>query len=214
MIDLVYVRENFDVDTRNTWLQTAYVDMTAEGKALWNGTDAWLSCTDGYLSCTDGNITFNGQSVIYGAYNAVDMNRVESAVQTLSAALVAIKTTIDNYLAANDVAPDEIFELPYDPEDYDGYTVKTNWSFGQIPGATDRARYISNVADIITAISNTYPTLPNTLNALNTTGANAIEEALHILDVSIADLEAEILTNIDHAALSFWYSDEVMCGEV
>ena len=91
-----------------------------------------------------------------GAYNASDLNRVESAVSELASLLGLALTT------------------------------KTDWAhFNQFTGITE-TRYLNNVATIRDAaltIDSTlvFPTLPKTMHKLTFESANAIEETLSII---------------------------------
>jgi hypothetical protein len=90
-----------------------------------------------------------------GAYNCVDLNRVEAVCSELA----------------------DAFGL--------SLATKTNWQWKDIPTKPDMERYLNNVALIrdhcatITDISD-YPTLPNTMENLTVEDANNIERVLEL----------------------------------
>ena len=95
-----------------------------------------------------------------GAYNYIDMNRVENAVQTLS-----------NLLNENGY-PVEIL------------SVKTNWAESTVPTLTDLTRYLENVRRIRAAFYTlpTTPQVPASMKGLTYVKANAIEQILADVD--------------------------------
>lgn len=88
--------------------------------------------------------------VAKGAYNYTDLNRVETAVATLAG----------------------IFGL--------NLVTKTDWMVWDKPTQTDMKRYLRNVVKIREKCSSArnFPTLPNSMDGLNYTGANNIELVL------------------------------------
>ena len=104
-----------------------------------------------------------------GRYNYTDMNRVETAVETLSARLR---------------------ELGYV---HPTLTVKTDWARWSCPTKTDMQRYFENVATLRSAstIYRDTPVAPTVGQKLNYTRANNLEKILSDID--------EITTNIPKA---------------
>lgn len=95
-----------------------------------------------------------------GRYGHTDMNRVESAVATLSQRL----RELGRY--------------------HSSLVVKTNWTKEDIPTVEDMARYFGNV-DVLRSASVIYPTTPITptvANKLNYSRANALEQILFDID--------------------------------
>ena len=103
-----------------------------------------------------------------GAYNYIDMNRVENAVQTLA-----------DLLNANGY-PVEIL------------SVKTNWAESSVPTATDLTRYLENVRRIRDAFYtlHTTPQVPSSMKGLTYDKANAIEQVLTDVDVLLNNMIA------------------------
>lgn len=99
------------------------------------------------------------QTALKGAYNYVDMNRVESAVEF-----------IKNRLA----------EAGY----YVSPEVKTIWSVSDHPTKADMDRYLGNIA-LLRSVLPVYPTTPNaptTQKKMNYLVANDIEQILSDID--------------------------------
>ena len=91
-----------------------------------------------------------------GCYSHVDMNRVENAVKSLSARLVA-----GGYL-----------DSPL--------TVKTNWTQGDCPSIADMERYLNNVAALrnASAVYPTTPAAPSITDRFDYERANDLEKIL------------------------------------
>lgn len=87
-----------------------------------------------------------------GAYNYVDLNRVEGNVKWLAEKLGLTLTT------------------------------KTDWTLWDIPTTTDMTRYLSNIRNVMDACSDglPFPSLPTTMSNLSYAGANAIEMVLEV----------------------------------
>lgn len=100
-----------------------------------------------------------------GAYNYIDMNRVESAVE-----YVANRLTEAGYIV-----------MP---------VVKKNWLVTDKPTLADFNRYMKNVSDIRSALATfeTTPEAPSTEKKLNYQTANAIEQILTDVDDLISKM--------------------------
>ena len=100
-----------------------------------------------------------------GAYNYIDMNRVESAVE-----YVANRLTEAGYIV-----------MP---------VVKKNWLVTDKPTLEDFNRYMKNVSDIRSALATfeTTPEAPSTEKKLNYQTANAIEQILTDVDDLISKM--------------------------
>ena len=152
-------------------------------------------------------------SPMKGAYNYTDMNRVESAVSYLSTLLVQAPTDLRQYASDRGVAWDDIYDVPYDPSDYSSITVKTDWANGDTPTYAQRARYISNLKLIRSAIDSGSPTqIPDNMDQLTYSSANDIEQMLIDTGVALAAL-IENREGMIRSALAVYYSGEIYSGE-
>lgn len=148
-----------------------------------------------------------------GAYNAVDLNRVETAVGVLAETLMALPAEIKDYAESFGVAWDAFFDLPYDPEHFVVET-KTDWAMTDIPSAKELERYLLNVTTLRSALEYATDDLPSSMDGLTWSGANAIEKALVNLDAAITAIDALRRSQIDSAAAVFAPCGVYSCGAV
>ena len=148
-----------------------------------------------------------------GAYNASDLNRVESAVEYLAQVLRELPQEIRNYAAEKGVAWDRFFDVPYEPTAYNPQ-VKKDWTQTAIQTPQDMERYLNNVVLLRNALTFDTDTLPASMEKLTIEGANAIERALVNLDAAIILLRGDTQTLIDNTAAAWFYSGEIYADEV
>ena len=148
-----------------------------------------------------------------GAYDASDLNRVESAVAYLAELLVSLPIELKEYAASKGVAFDAFFDVPYDAAAY-ALTTKTDWAEVNIPTPEQMARYIENVKALRSALDYATSDLPGSMNNLTIDGANAIEKALKGLDEAISAFDAKTKVNLDNTASVWIYSGEIYASEV
>ena len=146
-----------------------------------------------------------------GAYNYTDLNRVEEAVDYVADALVQADTDLKAYATSLGVAWDTVYDLPYDPADYN-LTVKTDWAVGDIPSATQMARYYSNLL-LIQAAFLVYTSIPDSMNNLDYAGANNIEQMLLDEYQALQD-GIELREAMIRVAAECYKSGEFYSGEV
>lgn len=152
-------------------------------------------------------------SELKGAYNAGDLNRVESAVDYLAGLLRELPEELKAYAAEKDVGWDKIFAPPYDPADMYPET-KTDWAKTDIQTPTDMERYLGNVKKLRNALSYATDDLPDGMDHLDWQGANAIERALKGLDAAIILFRGDAQILIDNTAAAWLQSGEIFSGEV
>lgn len=145
-----------------------------------------------------------------GAYNALDLNRVERAVEYIEGHLNALPDIMAEYLSAIGVADDGFFHVPYESL---VFPVKTNWDMDDIPVSQDMERYLSNVTAITAAIP-IERALPETMDNLTWQGANEIERALSAEYSASLAWEAEKKQYADNTAAAWFYSGDLFCGEI
>lgn len=147
---------------------------------------------------------------LVGAYNAEDMNRVESAVDYLQAYLNGVQAALDAYRAEHKVANDPLWNVPWSAFDL---LIKKDWVIDDIPNESDLARYLSNVDVLTDAIAITKQ-LPGSMAYLDYIGANEIERALMAEYDAATAYEVSTKLLIDNTAASFIYSGEIYGGEM
>ena len=165
-----------------------YDAMTAEEKAEWDGE-------------------------MKGAYDASDLNRVESAVAYLAELLVSLPIELKEYAASKGVAFDAFFDVPYDAATY-ALTTKTDWDELDSPTPIQMVRYIKNVKALRSALDYATSDLPVSMDNLTIDGANAIEKALKGLDEAISAFAEKTKLNLDNTASVWIYSGEIYASEV
>ena len=148
-----------------------------------------------------------------GAYDASDLNRVESAVAYLAELLVLLPRELKEYAASKGVAFDAFFDVPYDAAAY-ALTTKTDWAELDSPTPEQMARYIENVKALRSALDYATSDLPGSMDNLDIDGANAIEKALKGLDEAISAFDAKTKVNLDNTASVWIYSGEIYASEV
>ena len=148
-----------------------------------------------------------------GAYDASDLNRVESAVAYLAELLVLLPIELKEYAASKGVAFDAFFDVPYDSDAY-VLTTKTDWAEPDNPTPEQMARYLENVKSLRRALDYATSDLPGSMDNLDIDGANAIEKALKGLDVAISAFAAKTKVNLDNTASVWIYSGEIYASEV
>lgn len=148
-----------------------------------------------------------------GAYNFADLNRVEGAVKYLSERLQTLPSELRTLAEALHVMWIDLFEIPYDPSAYSVNT-KTDWKMSDFPTSSDERRYFGNVALIKSALVRKSVDMPTSFVGLTYEEANALEEALSMLHVAFEELKNEKETMIENTAKAWFYSGDLLCGEV
>ena len=152
-------------------------------------------------------------TTLKGAYNYSDLNRVESAVAYVAAELVQAPTDLRQYASDRNVAWDDLFDVPYDPDDYDNLTIKTNWAVSDIPTNLQMIRYIENIKLIRDAIPNaSIAWIPDVMDNLDYSIANNIEQLMIDVHQALIALVA-LKEGYIRSAMEVSYSGEVYSGE-
>jgi hypothetical protein len=148
-----------------------------------------------------------------GAYNASDLNRVESAVAYLVGRFNDLPGELADYLNSLGVAPDALFDVPYSHPI--SLTVKLDWAVADIPLNTQMERYISNINAIrsIITIPAEAPATPPDVQGLTVTEANDIEAILKAVDDATLALEALKKSYADLTADAWRYCGTLNCGQ-
>ena len=147
---------------------------------------------------------------VIGAYNAWDMNRVESAVDFIQKYLNGLQYVLDRYRAERAIMSDPFWKVPWDA--YDLLT-KKDWVLENIPSESDLARYLANVDAITEAIAIS-KNLPETMGHLDYVGANEIERALRAEYDACVAYETNMKNLIDNTKTAIIYSGEIYGGEL
>ena len=209
---LVTDRTQADVDRLKRLMAIPVQDMTqAQIDEFLYGAQPLLDSNNQQLNDSSEEPLASNEGVIKGAYNYSDLNRVEEAVDYVADALVQADTDLKAYATSLGVAWDTVYDLPYDPADYN-LTVKTDWAVGDIPSATQMARYYSNLL-LIQAAFLVYTAIPDSMNKLDYVGANNIEQMLLDEYQALQD-GIELREAMIRAAAECYKSGEFYSGEV
>lgn len=211
---LITDRTEEDAQLVRTLAQKNWEDMTeGERYAWWHGVSRdyiyWLE--NERVACLDGPIEFIYEGPNRGAYNAVDLNRVETAVSYLARRLRELPGELRAYAQKKGVAWADLFDVSYDPKKF-ALTVKTDWTLQDKPTPEDMERYLGNVKTLRGAIEYDTDPLPEDMRKLTWEGANAIERALLGLNKAIDDWPGK--KHIDAVAAWQYHSGDLKSGEV
>lgn len=153
-------------------------------------------------------------SGLKGAYNYMDFNRVESAIDFLSNKISSSPSELFDLMSELVVENDEHFSLPYDAEKYAGMATKTNWSVGELIQSDELKRYISNILFILDCMHVDDSKIPRKVEGMDYNGANEIEKSLISLDDSLSKVIGQKKNLIESTSKAFFYSAELYGGEV
>ena len=146
-----------------------------------------------------------------GAYNAIDLNRVESAVEELQEAMNAAPEGLQALADSLGVAWDGLYELPFGAF---ALETRTDWAEADLPTELEMERYLTNVRQLVTALGLAAAVLPSSMGGLTWQGANRIEEMLIRGQASLETLiqtRAEWITN---TAAAWFYAGDLYAGEI
>ena len=188
LLNLITDRTQADVDRMRALAKKGWARMTATEKEQWAGK-------------------------LKGAYNATDLNRVGGAVTYLADILIKLPDEMLDYLASIGVAPDAFWAVPYDPEDYN-ITGAVGWQESAIPTAEQLSEYLAKVVLLRAAFEYDTDPLPESMEHLTYTGANAIEKALARLKEAADAWQADKEQWADNTAKAWYFSGDLYAGEV
>lgn len=146
-----------------------------------------------------------------GAYNATDLNRVESAVEFVNDYLDDMQSNLDAYREEQFVAADALWRVPFEyPLELE---IKKGWVVSDLPTESELERYLSNVS-VVTDKIPIDKDLPTTMQDLAIAGANEIERALLAEYAAGQEYESNTKRLIENTAKSFVYSGEIYGGVI
>lgn len=187
-LGLITDRTQSDLYRVKTLAQIGYSNMTDEERSEWD-------------------------TAMNGAYNASDLNRVENAVEVLQDILLALPDDLREYAETLGVAWDAFFEITYSLEPL-VLDTKTDWLIEDIPDSEAMERYLGNVATLRSIMEYETDELPDSMEGLTITGANAIEKALELLNTEIDKFRQMRKSQMQNTAAAWFYSGDVYANEV
>lgn len=130
-----------------------------------------------------------------GFYMASDLNRVEGAVQYISAQAVSVLQSLETRAAELGVTLRNVCNIPYTYDDMNLET-KQDWDDLSVPLVNESRRYLGNVEALCTALGCSTDTLPQSLGHLRYYAANAIEECLKQCAANLDSIERAALEKL------------------
>lgn len=145
-----------------------------------------------------------------GAYNAADLNRVESAVKFVNDYIDGLQSELDTTREEYGVAEDSFWILAINPL---VLTIKSDWAMSDLPTESDLERYLDNVDKLTDRIPIEKNLPASVANNLDYAGANEIERAVRAEFDAAQALETYMKQLIVNTALGFIQSGEIYGGE-
>ena len=91
-------------------------------------------------------------SGLKGAYNYSDVNRVETAIKYFVDTMLQIYEQNIQLAKELGVSWAEIYDVPYNPEDYKNIVIKNDWQINDLFTKTDRADFLNKIVYVLSAI--------------------------------------------------------------
>lgn len=216
---LVFDRTPEDLKRIKELARKGWRNMTeGERKEYIHGNDNtyWLDYE--LMECLDGAISCLSVMTNKGAYNACDLNRVESAVDYLAKALRELPDDLREYTESFGVAFDRKWRVQYDASKINP-VVKTDWEIDDfrsedIDVLSEMDRYLENIRLLKSVFNYSTVTVPPTMQRTFYGDWNAIEQVLVDVQKQIDAKWAEIKQYIEPITKSWYYAGEVYANEV
>jgi len=150
-----------------------------------------------------------------GGYNHTDLNRVGTAVAYLGGRFTDLITHLIEYRGIYGVANDALFRVPYVAKDV-AIAPKTDWVRGDQVWMDQAARYIADISTLrgLLPLTNAFPPAPPDAIDLTIEEANDIEKLLSMLDDEITRVTGVLEKYIRDTAAAWFYSGDLLSGEV
>ena len=149
-----------------------------------------------------------------GAYNYTDMNRVGEAEQYIYDRMLALPEELDAYRESKGIEDSPEFHVPYNPSEIN-VSPLTDITMNTGPSSLVVLVYLLNLINLsqVLTLPDDAPSCPVTMDMMTYSMANDIERLLYMIDHALSELESELYQKIDHAVLSFPYTNAFYSGE-
>ena len=155
-------------------------------------------------------------SGLKGAYNYSDVNRVETAIKYFVDTMLQIYE--QNIQLAKELGVDwaEIYDVPYNPEDYKNIVIKNDWQINDLFTKTDRADFLNKIVHVLSAIIDIPANgeFPTSFDGFDYKKANIIEKSMEDFNVALIDLKIDKENLIIGTAKAWYYSGDLYGGEI
>ena len=219
MLELITDRTQADVDRLKYLISRGWDNLTADekGEYLYGYEIPMIDENNEQFEDISGELLTMREGIQRGAYNCTDLNRVEAAVAYIAAELVQADEDLHDYAENLDIAWDSLFNVPYNPQDYENIVIKTDWKEpedNEPPWAdpVEIARYYSNL-ELIASAFPVSTSIPDSMSGLDYNGANAIERML-IEEHEALAVEVERIKLLIKGTLGIFYAGELYSGEM
>ena len=91
-------------------------------------------------------------SGLKGAYNYSDVNRIETVIKYFVDTMLQIYEQDIQLAKELGVSWAEIYDVPYNPEDYKNIVIKNDWQINDLFTKTDRADFLNKIVHVLSAI--------------------------------------------------------------
>lgn len=149
-----------------------------------------------------------------GAYNYTDMNRVGEAEKYIYDRMLALPEELDAYRESKGIEDSPEFHVPYNPSEIN-VSPLTDITMNTVPSSLVVLVYLLNLINLsqVLTLPDDAPSCPVTMDMMTYSMANDIERLLYMIDHALSELESELYQKIDHAVLSFPYTNAFYSGE-
>ena len=176
-----------------------------------------------------------------GAYNYSDVNRIETATKYFVDTMLQIYE--QNIQLAKELGVDwaEIYDVPYNPEDYESIVIKNDWEINDIFSEADGTDFLNKIVYVLSAIIDipldtkylltdtnglvlqdkdgnyleTSPgEFPTSFDGFDYKKANIIEKSMEDFNVALTDLKINKENLIIGTAKAWYYSGDLYGGEI
>lgn len=175
-----------------------------------------------------------------GAYNYSDVNRIETATKYFVDTMLQIYE--QNIQLAKELGVDwaEIYDVPYNPEDYESIVIKNDWEINDIFSEADGTDFLNKIVYVLSAIidiplETKYLTdtnglvlqdkdgnylmtspgeFPTSFDGFDYKKANIIEKSMEDFNVALTDLKINKENLIIGTAKAWYYSGDLYGGEI
>lgn len=179
-----------------------------------------------------------------GAYNYSDVNRIETATKYFVDTMLQIYE--QNIQLAKELGVDwaEIYDVPYNPEDYESIVIKNDWEINDIFSEADGTDFLNKIVYVLSAIIDipldidtyyltdtnglvlqdkdgnylefglTTGKFPTSFDGFDYKKANIIEKSMENFNVALTDLKINKENLIIGTAKAWYYSGDLYGGEI
>ena len=153
-------------------------------------------------------------SGLKGAYNYSDVNRVETAIKYFVDTMLQIYEQDIKLAKELGVSWSSIYDVPYNPKDYESIVTKNDWKINDMFSKTYRIDFLNKIIHVLSALINIPDDFPTNFDRFDYKKANIIEKSLEDFNVSLTDLKSNKENLIIGTSKAWYYSGDLYGGEI